>query len=80
MLAPETTSLVRLLIEGGSTAKTQDGPKPQEMPAFGGKLTDTEMARVLTFVRNAWGNQAAPVTPREVRELRSAIAKTAASK
>ena len=80
VLAPETTSLVRLLIEGGSTAKTQDGPKPQEMPAFGGKLTDTEMARVLTFVRNAWGNQAAPVTPREVRELRSAIAKTAASK
>jgi len=50
------------------------------MPAFGGKLTYTEMARVLTFVRNAWGNQAAPVTTREVRELRSAIAKTAASK
>jgi mono/diheme cytochrome c family protein len=80
VLAPRTTSLVRLLIEGGSSAKTEGGPKPQHMPAFGGKLTDTEMARVLTFVRNAWGNQAAPVTTRQVREVRTAIGKAPAGK
>jgi mono/diheme cytochrome c family protein len=50
------------------------------MPAFGGKLTDTEMARVLTFVRNAWGNEAAPVTTRQVREVRTAIGKAPAGK
>jgi mono/diheme cytochrome c family protein len=45
------------------------------MPSFAGKLTDTEMARVLTFVRSAWGNEAEPVTPREVRILRHVVHK-----
>jgi mono/diheme cytochrome c family protein len=75
VIAPETTSLMRLLMEGGRTAQTDGGPKPERMPSFAGKLTDTEMARVLTFVRSAWGNEAEPVTPREVRILRHVLHK-----
>lgn len=75
LLAPDPTSVVRLLIEGGRTARTRGGPAPQRMPAFAGRLTDTEMARVLTFVRNAWGNQAAPVTTRDVASVRRSIGK-----
>jgi mono/diheme cytochrome c family protein/glucose/arabinose dehydrogenase len=33
-------------------------------------LSDPELADVLTFVRNAFGNQAAPVTPQAVRKIR----------
>ncbi|MEX3958674.1 cytochrome c [Trinickia sp. EG282A] len=75
VIAPETTSLMRLLMEGGRAAQTDGGPKPERMPSFAGKLTDTEMARVLTFVRSAWGNEAEPVTPREVRVLRHVLHK-----
>ncbi len=75
VIAPDTTSLIRLLIEGGRTAQTNGGPKPQRMPSFLGKLTDTEMARVLTFVRGAWGNEAEPVTPRQVTALRRVLHK-----
>lgn len=75
VLAADTTSLVRLLIEGGRTAETNGGPHPQRMPSFANQLTDTEIARVLTFVRGAWGNQAQPVTTRDVTAVRTAIGK-----
>jgi alcohol dehydrogenase (quinone), cytochrome c subunit len=75
VIAPETTSLMRLVLEGGRSAQTGGGPKPQRMPSFAGELTDTEIARVLTFVRNAWGNEAEPVTPRNVRVMRHILHK-----
>ena len=34
-------------------------------------LSDAELANVLTFVRNAWGNQASEVTPEEVAAVRA---------
>jgi mono/diheme cytochrome c family protein len=43
------------------------------MPSFVGKLSSTEMARVLTFIRNAWGNEAQPVAPREVQQMRELL-------
>lgn len=73
VVAPHATSLIRLLIEGGRSAETKGGPKPQRMPSFKDKLSDTEIARVLTFVRNAWGNEARPVAPREVSRMRSVL-------
>ncbi len=75
VLSPHATSLVRLLVEGGRSPDTQEGPEPHRMPSFAGHLTSTEMARVLTFVRTAWGNDAQPVTPRDVRSVRGAIHK-----
>nr|WP_245964911.1 cytochrome c [Trinickia dinghuensis] len=73
VVAPQATSLIRLLIDGSKSADTIDGPKSKRMPSFVGKLSSTEMARVLTFVRNAWGNEAQPVTPAEVETMRSAL-------
>nr|WP_259295196.1 cytochrome c [Paraburkholderia sp. DHOC27] len=75
VLAAEPTSLVRLLVEGGASPHTDGGPEPRKMPAFAEKLTDAEMAAVLTFVRNAWGNAATPVTTRDVASARNAIHK-----
>ncbi|MFC0399381.1 c-type cytochrome [Paraburkholderia rhizosphaerae] len=75
VLSPHTDSLVRLLVEGGEAPHTVAGPVPKKMPSFAGKLTDTEMARVLTFVRNTWGNDAAPVTTRDVQSVRGSIGK-----
>jgi alcohol dehydrogenase (quinone), cytochrome c subunit len=75
VLAPDATSLMRLLVEGGNSPETEGGPLREEMPAFATKLTSEEMARVLTFVRSTWGNNAAPVTTRQVSSLRAEIHK-----
>ncbi|WP_425606024.1 c-type cytochrome [Paraburkholderia sejongensis] len=75
VLSASSASLVRLLVEGGGSPHTETGPEPRKMPPFAGKLTDTEMARVLTFVRNTWGNAAGPVTPNDVSSVRGALHK-----
>jgi alcohol dehydrogenase (quinone), cytochrome c subunit len=75
VLSASSASLVRLLVEGGGSPNTEAGPESRKMPSFAGKLTDTEMARVLTFVRTAWGNAAGPVTRNDVSSVRSALHK-----
>ena len=43
------------------------------MTSFGGLLNDEEVAAVLTYVRNSFGNNAAAVTPEKVKEVREKI-------
>lgn len=51
--------------------KTYPGQVP--MTPFGGMLNDEEVASVLTFVRNAFGNKANYISPEKVKEVRDAI-------
>jgi len=44
------------------------------MPAWGGVLKDPEIAAVITYVRGAWGNHAAPVTAAKVASIRASNA------
>ncbi len=50
--------------------KTYPGQVP--MTPYGGMLNDEEVAAVLTFVRNAHGNSAPPISPDKVKEVREA--------
>jgi mono/diheme cytochrome c family protein len=75
VLSENATSLIHLLLEGSTTAQTKAGPWPQDMPAFAGKFSDRQIAEVLSFIRNSWGNKAPPVTLREVVMLRRALQK-----
>jgi len=75
VLSENATSLIRLVLEGGKTAQTKKGPKPEEMPAFAKKLSDRQIAEVLSFIRNSWGNKASPVTTRQASSLRRALQK-----
>ena len=75
VLSKNPTSLIHLLLEGSKTAQTRGGPEPQEMPAFAKKFSDRQIAEVLSFIRNSWGNKASPVTTREVSSLRHALQK-----
>ena len=43
------------------------------MTPFEGMLKDDEVAAVLTYVRNSFGNNASPVKPEEVKQVRDAI-------
>jgi len=42
------------------------------MPPWGGTLKDADIAAVITYVRSAWGNKAAPVTAAKVASVRAA--------
>ncbi|GAA5137147.1 hypothetical protein GCM10023213_13460 [Prosthecobacter algae] len=50
--------------------KKYDGQVP--MTPFAGMLKDDEMAAVLTFVRNSFGNKADPIQPAQVKAIRDA--------
>jgi mono/diheme cytochrome c family protein len=74
VMTPDPTSLIRILLEGSKSPVTPTGPQPARMPAFA-KLTDREIAEVVSYLRTSWGNQAAPVAERDVAQLRAALAK-----
>ena len=42
------------------------------MTAIGNMFTDAEIAGVLTYVRNSWGNDASAISPEEVKRVRAA--------
>jgi mono/diheme cytochrome c family protein len=43
------------------------------MTPFGGMVNDEEMAAVLTFVRNSFGNKSDAITSEQVKKVRAAF-------
>jgi mono/diheme cytochrome c family protein len=65
--------LEHLILAGGRIGTSPSRPSPLTMPSFAWKLTDDEVADVSTFIRNSWGNHAAPVSGSDVRAARSKL-------
>jgi mono/diheme cytochrome c family protein len=64
-------NLIRVVLSGGYLPATAGNPRPYGMPPFAHVLSDPEIASVLTYIRNAWGNAAEPVSQLEVMRYRS---------
>ena len=73
VLAKDTTSLIRVLVEGGNSPATLSGPPRQHMPAFAGTLSNAQLADALTYIRSAWGNEAQPISGNDVASLRERL-------
>jgi mono/diheme cytochrome c family protein len=58
------------VIRGGFAPATAGNPRPFGMPPLGQDLTDAEIAAVVSYIRNSWGNQAGAVREHEVTRLR----------
>jgi mono/diheme cytochrome c family protein len=43
------------------------------MPAMGAALPDDDLAAVLTYIRQSWGNKASAITPEQVKAVRAQI-------
>jgi len=71
--ASDPASLARLVLEGAGSARTPQKPAGFAMPAFEDKLTNADIADVLTYIRASWGNQAAPVKESQVADMRQRI-------
>ncbi|HEY9102844.1 cytochrome c [Chitinimonas sp.] len=62
---------VQILLHGINGKLTVKGGAYQgQMPNFGGKFSDEELAAVLSHVRKEWGNTGAPVEAALVKEQR----------
>ncbi len=74
----DATSLIRIVLAGGRMPGTHAQSTAFAMPAFA-LLDDRELAAVVSYIRTAWGNGAAAVTPRQVGKIRAALAQAKAS-
>lgn len=63
---------IRIVLNGGFAPGTAGNPRPYGMPPYRPLFSDAEVAAVVSYIRNAWGNQAALVGTTEVDRFRSA--------
>lgn len=73
MLADNTDTLTSVVLGGARAGHTHTYVTGAGMPAFDWKLRDGEIADVLTFMRNSWGNAARPVSADEVASMRKLL-------
>lgn len=69
---PATT--IRVIVTGTQAVATPAAVTGPSMPSFGRRLSDTDIANVVTYIRNSWHNAAAPVTAAQVSSVRKAVA------
>ncbi|MFG1346719.1 c-type cytochrome [Xanthobacter autotrophicus DSM 431] len=70
--AKDPSTLVHITLTGWTTAQTQAHARVFTMPGFA-RLSDEEIAEILTFVRANWGADAPAVTPAQVKAARAAL-------
>ena len=70
VLDRDPSSLINLVLNGSNPLVVKGTPDSYRMPQFRLQYSDQEIADVVTFIRNGWGNSAPVVTADEVAELR----------
>lgn len=65
------TRLIRIVLKGLDTHEDIDGESYSNTMAPLNYLTDQQISDVLTFVRNSFGNKASPITPGDVKYVRT---------
>jgi mono/diheme cytochrome c family protein len=69
----DATTLIRVVLQGAQSVATDQAPTGASMPAFGWKLSDDQVASVLTYIRNSWGNVSPAVSAEDVKRLRQQL-------
>jgi len=64
---------IRMVLNGGYAPGTRKNPRPHGMPPFSHILDDDEVSAVVTYIRVAWDNSGAPLTPAQANELRKLL-------
>jgi len=66
--AASARNALETVLNGGFAPSTAAHPRPFGMPPYAHRLSPTEVAAVLTYVRSSWGNDAPAVAPAAVIE------------
>ena len=67
----DPTTVIRVVLRGARSVATAAEPTSPGMPSFDWQLGDAQVAAVATYIRNAWGAAAAPVSAQDVGTARS---------
>ncbi len=71
VMADDPTSLIHIVLVGGTLPGVQGAPTAITMPAFGWRLNDQQVADVVNFIRGSWGNGVkSSVSAKDVAALR----------
>jgi mono/diheme cytochrome c family protein len=76
VLAPGPNRLIRIPMNGLTGSIKVNGVEwNMSMPAFAaqGMMSDEDLAALVTYIRNSWGNKASPVTVEEVQKVRADV-------
>ncbi len=66
--------MIRIPLAGLSGPITVNGQEWNlSMPAMGAGLSDENLAAVLTYIRQSWGNNAPEITPDQVKAVRAQV-------
>ncbi len=60
-------------LTGPITVKGQQMSFPAPMPPMGTTMTEEELAAVLTYMRQEWGNKAQPITAAQIKAVKAAV-------
>ena len=67
----EKEPLIKIVLNGLKNVEINEETYNNPMPGLGSVLKDKQIADVLTYVRNSFGNKASAVSPAEVKKART---------
>ena len=66
--------MIRIPLSGLSgPVHVKDADWNLSMPAMGAALSDDDLAAVLSYMRQSWGNKASAITPEQVKAVRAVV-------
>jgi mono/diheme cytochrome c family protein len=71
--AENPQSLISIVLDGSQTPRTARTPAQFTMPRFAWRLSDKDVADVVTFIRTSWGNSALPISSADVAKTRGSL-------
>ena len=70
LTTPLPANAVKAVLYGGFPPATAANPRPYGMPPYAGRLSDEDIAAVVTYVRASWDNGGGAVTTVEIEKYR----------
>jgi len=64
--ANATSNVIRSVLEGGFGPSTAGNPRPYGMPPYAHQFSAQQTAAVISYIRQAWGNDASAVSPLDI--------------
>jgi mono/diheme cytochrome c family protein len=69
----DAQGLIRIVLMGNTLPPTQGTPSSFTMPGFADRLSDQQVADLVSFIRGSWGNQGGKVTASDVAAVRKVL-------
>jgi mono/diheme cytochrome c family protein len=71
--AKDPSGLIHTILAGAQQPSTEKAPSTLAMPGFAKRLDDDQVAKLATFIRQGWSNNASAVTKDQVAEVRKTL-------